>query len=413
MFSNPFNSKIVADITKFLSEHRNNIDIDPCLNEAAEKTAAQIGDEMILEDRRSLLRDRFNEAVSDCGCRGTTKEANAFAKAVEMHIEEVTGNTRLEESVTGGFAKIFLLSRTKSRIRGNEKWYTVVFSRDTKDANTILATSEAGTKKISLKEFVEWCDKFPNASRNDKYHFAHDYSDGGYDYEWFIGPYWTNKFIGVSEEGSYIWLDNGLYPKAYPHPAWLKKVKQLAMGGVGESVEMHIREGKKSLPPAFLKNIQKKKDAAKKKDGEDKKEEVQVDENLKDGFYGYRIDPEGGKFVLYQLHHNRGSVTGTVIGRFATKDEAIAKYEAIQAAKYEARAKAKKDAAAKKEDVEEGFAQPTEKELRASVKWLESILKDPKKLKDSGLSREDAEDNLAAAKDMLSFGKAHGSKIKP
>ena len=177
--------------------------------------------------------------------------------------------------------------------------------------------------------------------------------------------------------------------------------------------KMHIREGKKSLPPAFLKNIQKKKDAAKKKDGEDKKEEVQVDENLKDGFYGYRIDPEGGKFVLYQLHHNRGSVTGTVIGRFATKDEAIAKYEAIQAAKYEARAKAKKDAAAKKEDVEEGFAQPTEKELRASVKWLESILKDPKKLKDSGLSREDAEDNLAAAKDMLSFGKAHGSKIKP
>ena len=161
----------------------------------------------------------------------------SWGESVEMHIEEVTGNTRLEESVTGGFAKIFLLSRTKNRIRGNEKWYTVVFSRDTKDANTILATSEAGTKKISLKEFVEWCDKFPNASRNDKYHFAHDYSDGGYDYEWFIGPYWTNKFIGVSEEGSYIWLDNGLYPKAYPHPAWLKKVKQLAMGGVGESVE--------------------------------------------------------------------------------------------------------------------------------------------------------------------------------
>ena len=154
MFSNPFNSKIVSDITKFLSEHKDAIDIDPCLN----------------------------EAVSECGCRGNTKDANDFAKAVDLH----------------------------------------------------------------------------------------------------------------------------------------------------------IREGKKSLPPAFLKNIQKKKDAAKKKDGEDKKEEV-----------------------------------------------------------------------------EEGFAQPTEKELRASVKWLESILKDPKKLKESDLSRRDAEDNLAAAKDMLAFGKAHGSKIKP
>ena len=182
MFSNPFNSKIVSDITKFLSEHKDAIDIDPCLNEAAKVAADAIDERTILEDRRSIMQEIFNEAVSECGCRGNTKDANDFAKAVDLH----------------------------------------------------------------------------------------------------------------------------------------------------------IREGKKSLPPAFLKNIQKKKDAAKKKDGEDKKEEV-----------------------------------------------------------------------------EEGFAQPTEKELRASVKWLESILKDPKKLKESDLSRRDAEDNLAAAKDMLAFGKAHGSKIKP
>lgn len=182
MFSNPFNSKVVSDITKFLNEHRNDLDIDPCLNEKAKEAVNQVEATAILEERRRVLTSLFNEAITACGCKGTNKEANAFSKAVEMHTEEK----------------------------------------------------------------------------------------------------------------------------------------------------------KKSLPPAFLKNIQKKKDAAKKKDGEDKKEEV-----------------------------------------------------------------------------EEGFAQPTEKELRASVKWLESILKDPKKLKDSGLSREDAEDNLAIAKDMLSFGKAHGSKIKP
>ena len=182
MFHNPFNSKVVSDITRFLEEHKNDITIHPCLDEAARQTAKQISDEPILEDRRKAMRERFNEAVANCGCKGTTRESSDFAKTVERYVEE----------------------------------------------------------------------------------------------------------------------------------------------------------GKKSLPPAFLKNIQKKKDAAKKKHGEDKKEEV-----------------------------------------------------------------------------EEGFAQPTEKELRASVKWLESILKDPKKLKDSGLSREDAEDNLAAAKDMLSFGKAHGSKIKP
>lgn len=180
MFHNPFNSKVVSDITRFLDEHRDDITINPCLDEAAREAAEVVASEPILEDRRMIMRDLFNEAVANCGCKGTTRESSDFAKTVERYVEE----------------------------------------------------------------------------------------------------------------------------------------------------------GKKSLPPAFLKNIQKKKDAAKKKDGEDKKEEV-----------------------------------------------------------------------------EEGFAQPTDKELRASVKWLESILKDPKKLKNSGLSREDAEDNLAAAKDMLSFGKAHGSKI--
>ena len=62
--------------------------------------------------------------------------------------------------------------------------------------------------------------------------------------------------------------------------------------------------------------------------------------------------------------------------------------------------------------VAEGFAQPTEKQLKNSVVWLKSIINDPKKLKENGMSLQDAKDNLAAAMDMISFGKKHGSKIK-
>lgn len=88
MFHNPFNSKVVSDITRFLEEHKDDITIHPCLDEAARQAAEQIGDEPILEDRRKAMRERFNDAVTDCGCRGTTKESNEFAKAVERYIEE-------------------------------------------------------------------------------------------------------------------------------------------------------------------------------------------------------------------------------------------------------------------------------------------------------------------------------------
>lgn len=88
MFSNPFNSKVVSDITKFLNEHRNDIDIDPCLNEKAKKAVDQVDGTAILEERRRVLTSLFNEAISACGCKGTNKEANAFGKAVEMHTEE-------------------------------------------------------------------------------------------------------------------------------------------------------------------------------------------------------------------------------------------------------------------------------------------------------------------------------------
>ena len=87
MFHNPFNSKVVADITKFLEEQRNEIDILPCLGEKAAEAAKVVAEKTVLEDRRNTLVTLFNEAVKDCGCRGTTKEANDFAKAVQLHLE--------------------------------------------------------------------------------------------------------------------------------------------------------------------------------------------------------------------------------------------------------------------------------------------------------------------------------------
>lgn len=87
MFNNPFNSKIVSDISKFLNEHRNDIDIMPCLNEKAIAAAEKVAEQTVLEERKNVLVSLFNEAVHECGCRGTTKESNDFAKAVQMHIE--------------------------------------------------------------------------------------------------------------------------------------------------------------------------------------------------------------------------------------------------------------------------------------------------------------------------------------
>jgi len=87
MFHNPFNSKVVADITKFLNEHRNDIDIQPCLGEKAAEAAKVVAAQPVLEERRNILVGLFNEAVKECGCKGNTKEANDFAKAVQLHLE--------------------------------------------------------------------------------------------------------------------------------------------------------------------------------------------------------------------------------------------------------------------------------------------------------------------------------------
>lgn len=88
MFHNPFNNKVVADITKFLSEHRDDINIDPCLNIHAVEAANIISEEIVLEERRNTLSRLFNEAVEDCGCRGNRKDIADFSKAVDKYVEE-------------------------------------------------------------------------------------------------------------------------------------------------------------------------------------------------------------------------------------------------------------------------------------------------------------------------------------
>lgn len=94
MFQNPFNSKIVSDITKFLDEHRNDVDLSQCLDEKAKQASIEIAEQPILEDRQNILVTRFNEAVHECGCQGTTKEANQFSKAVSIHTSNGNSKTK-------------------------------------------------------------------------------------------------------------------------------------------------------------------------------------------------------------------------------------------------------------------------------------------------------------------------------
>lgn len=58
--------------------------------------------------------------------------------------------------------------------------------------------------------------------------------------------------------------------------------------------------------------------------------EVEVDEAFNPADHGFRIDKDGDKFIVYKLSMNQGSIRfpdgrkGTVIGRYGTKDEALA-----------------------------------------------------------------------------------------
>jgi hypothetical protein len=60
------------------------------------------------------------------------------------------------------------------------------------------------------------------------------------------------------------------------------------------------------------------------------KESVEVTEAFNPADHGFRIDPQGGKFVLYKLSMNQGSIRfadgrkGTVINTYNSKEEAIA-----------------------------------------------------------------------------------------
>jgi len=388
MFSNPFDSKIVADITKFLSEHRNDIDIDPCLNEAAEKTAAQIGDEMILEDRRSLLRDHFNEAVSDCGCRGTTKEANAFTKAVEMHIEEGKGKKDLPPA--------FLKNIQKKKDAAAKKGYHRKEEVESADALTeaVIAKEVGGGEFVVQKNGKMFALLRPNSTNPEAtkrgwgvWHTNYDDMGGfpvavfGSDAKGFEA---AKQFVSRLKHPLIdYWktpVDNrGNYKLTFESAdALTEDFGDSSMGGV--------EFFKEKTPP--YQGLPDEKILGCYRNGVKIAEIWQERENYK--------NPK--KVTGYTVYPPDGGATGQ--GKWSKLFKTVAEAKRFVIG-------------LKTEAVEEGFAQPTEKELRASVKWLESISKDPKKLKDSGLSREDAEDNLAAAKDMLSFGKAHGSKIKP
>lgn len=58
--------------------------------------------------------------------------------------------------------------------------------------------------------------------------------------------------------------------------------------------------------------------------------EMEVDEAFNPADHGFRIDKDGDKFIVYKLSMNQGSIRfpdgrkGTVIGRYGTKDEALA-----------------------------------------------------------------------------------------
>jgi hypothetical protein len=101
MFHNPFNNKVVADIGKFLNEHRDDINIDPCLDGHAKEAAKSVAAQPILEERRNILTKAFNEAVKDCGCRGSNKESIDFGKAVDKYVRTNPPSTEsVEEAVT-------------------------------------------------------------------------------------------------------------------------------------------------------------------------------------------------------------------------------------------------------------------------------------------------------------------------
>jgi hypothetical protein len=278
MFHNPFNSKVVADITKFLNEHRNDVRINPCLDEAAKEAAGGIDlDGMLIEEKRAVLRLAFNEAVGKCGCKGTNQEANEFTAAFERHVEE--GKKLPPE---------FLKNIEKKKKEAKAKKESVEEGEDRRPFDHLGEAKASSTIEFSLmsKDF--------------------DGMESAYDS--------LPRRLKSMQTGSGMALGSGMRDHGYE----CKSKSDM------DAIVAHYKKKVKSLTV--------KKHSA---------------ESVEEG------------------EHRRP---------FDRLDEAYAL---------------------------EGFAQPTEKELRKLVKYFQTILKDPKKLKASGFDKKEAEENLEDALHMI------------
>ena len=202
MFSNPFNSKVVSDITKFLHEHRNDLDIDPCLNEKAKEAVDQVENTTILEERRRVLTSLFNEAISACGCKGTNKEANAFGKAVEMHTEEK------KKSLPPAFLKNIQKKKDAAKKEEFEEDEEDELDEAKKSPSEKLQRFVGMNMSSPMVNKADWTDSYMEVNKSGKIVGILDNSelDGKHGY---VAVYWnpTKKkvMLGNQEEHSDAW----------------------------------------------------------------------------------------------------------------------------------------------------------------------------------------------------------------
>lgn len=155
MFHNPFNNKVVADITKFLSEHRDDINIDPCLNIHAVESAKIISEEIVLEQRRNTLSRLFNEAVEDCGCQGNRKDIADFSKAVDKYVNEATRMVKGKVGKEIKVGKKFKVGDTVTGPRGLGKGKIVSMGQvDDQFGNVVVVQRPDKTRFISRENLV-------------------------------------------------------------------------------------------------------------------------------------------------------------------------------------------------------------------------------------------------------------------
>lgn len=158
--------------------------------------------------------------VVDVGQRGSVTIPAHLVRAVKK--EGVEEKTRvINEEADAVFAKFLI------------KDFHVSLSVDPKNPRVIVSKSRAGTHNLSRADLEEFLNKYPVGDFKDaKSHFSVDYSDGGYEYVWYMGSHWQKKFLGRElgkTASEYTWgvgMSGGgrFTPVAVNHPAWRKAV---------------------------------------------------------------------------------------------------------------------------------------------------------------------------------------------